>query len=118
MEPRRRGSICSRRSAVYPIILLCIWFLFFTVFDLPLFLPYLQYCFCEKPRGFLQSMLFLYFVDHLCVLFFIYRKRRYFRIRFIHIHISSTLCRRKSQKSAEHPPYKGTSLHYVGEKGV
>lgn len=30
--------------------------------------PYLQYCFCENPRGREQSILRLYFSDHLRVL--------------------------------------------------
>ena len=35
-----------------------------------LFLPYLQYCFCENPLGRLQLMLFLYLFVHLCALCF------------------------------------------------
>jgi hypothetical protein len=36
------------------------------------FLPYLQYCFCENPRGLLQFILLLYFSDHLCRFFAVF----------------------------------------------
>lgn len=36
------------------------------------FLPYLQYCFCENPRGLLQLIDRLYLADHFLVLFIVY----------------------------------------------
>jgi hypothetical protein len=59
-------------------------FLFFFV----RFLPYLQYCFCENPFGFLQSIDNLYFLDQRLFVLFIYTiaiKNKYLYFLFLYI---------------------------------
>jgi hypothetical protein len=47
------------------------------------FLPYLQCCLCENPRGLLQLILLLYFNDHLCGFFLIVCKDIYIILQII-----------------------------------
>ena len=42
------------------------------------FLPYLQYCFCENPRGFLQLIDLLYFIVQRLIYSFMIKKYMYY----------------------------------------